>query len=168
MPRRTPNVVIYCDMDQVLADFLGGAEKLIGEPFEAKSGDQHTQDEKKAMIVAKKGFWNNLSWHEGGRNLWKVITKNPNNTVHILSAYASWDPNCKPGKKAWLKKNLKPSPSRIYLVRRAEKQNFAEKNVILIDDHSRNIKEWSSAGGEAVLHINTSTTISKLKKLGII
>ena len=167
MPRKTSKVVIYCDMDQVLADFLGEAGKVIGKPFE-KESDQYTKDEKKAMIVAKKDFWSTLPWLDGGHNLWKVITKNPNNTVHILSAFASWDPNCKAGKRAWLKKNLKPSPSRIYLVKRAEKQNFAEKNAILIDDHPRNIKEWSSAGGEAVHHINTSTTIAKLKKLGII
>ena len=24
---------IYCDMDQVLCDFIGGAEKAIGGPF---------------------------------------------------------------------------------------------------------------------------------------
>ena len=167
MPRRTSNVVIYCDMDQVLADFLGGAEKVIGEPFESNS-DRYTKDEMKAMIVAKKDFWHTLPWLEGGRNLWKVISKIPDTPIHILSAYASWDPNCKAGKRAWLKKNLKPSPSRIFLVKRAEKQNFAEKNAILIDDHPKNIKEWTSAGGKGVLHINTSTTIAKLKKLGII
>ena len=167
MPRRTSKVVIYCDMDLVLCDFLGDAEKVIGEPFELKSG-QYSKDEKKAMIVAKKDFWHTLPWLEGGRNLWKVISKIPDTPIHILSAYASWDPNCKAGKRAWLKKNLKPSPSRIFLVKRAEKQNFAEKNAILIDDHPKNIKEWTSAGGKGVLHINTSTTIAKLKKLGII
>ena len=24
---------LYCDMDQVLVDFLGGAEKVVGAPF---------------------------------------------------------------------------------------------------------------------------------------
>ena len=167
MPRRTSKVVIYCDMDLVLCDFLGDAKKVIGEPFELKSG-QYSKDEKKAMLVAKKDFWHTMSWNEGGRNLWKVISNIPNASVHILSAYASWDPNCKAGKKAWIGNNLKPKPSRIYLVKRAEKQNFAEKNAILIDDYIRNTKEWEKAGGEAIQHINTSTTISKLKKLGII
>ena len=156
---------IYCDMDQVLCDFLGAAEKVVGEPF---PDNKIPKDEKKAMNAAKKNFWHTLPWFEGGRDLWKNITKNPDNEVYILSAYASWDFNCKPGKKAWIKKNLRPSPSKVYLVKREQKQDFSGKDSILIDDYIRNIKEWEKTGGKGVHHINRNTTIAKLKKLGVI
>ena len=32
---------IYCDMDQVLCNFLGGAEKAIGMPFPQADKDGH-------------------------------------------------------------------------------------------------------------------------------
>ena len=31
---------IFCDMDQVLVDFIGGAEDAIGEPFATSDKDQ--------------------------------------------------------------------------------------------------------------------------------
>ena len=37
---------------------------------------------------------------------------------------------------------------------------------ILIDDHIGNIREWESAGGIGVHHINANSTINDLKKIG--
>jgi len=37
---------------------------------------------------------------------------------------------------------------------------------VLIDDHMGNIKEWESAGGIGVHHINANSTINDLKKIG--
>lgn len=156
---------IYCDMDMVLCDFLKAAEKVLGEPFPSKDG--MSKDEKKQIIHAKKDFWHTLPWMSDGRALWKYITKNPENQVMILSAYAEWDSNCRAGKRFWIKKNLKPAPARIYLVRREEKKDYVGGDSILIDDYIRNIKEWEGRGADGVHHINTGSTIAKLKKLGI-
>ena len=155
---------IYVDMDQVLCDFMGGVVKAVGEPFDSTG---IPKVEKKAMINAKKDFWQTLEWLEGSKNLWKYLTSNPDHEINILSAYAAWDTNSKPGKRVWIKKNLKPKPNKIFLVKREQKQNFADKNSILIDDYIKNVHEWESAGGKAVHHINRNTTIAKLKKLGI-
>ena len=154
-------------MDMVLCDFLRAAETLTGEPFPKKDG-KLTKDQKKAMISSKKDFWHTLPWTSDGRKLWKAITSNPENQGMILSAYAEWDKNCKPGKRAWIKKNLKPSPSRVYLVKRHEKSNYADDDSILIDDYARNTSDWNKKGTNGITHINTNSTISKLKKLGII
>jgi hypothetical protein len=54
------------------------------------------------------------------------------------------------------------------LVRR-DKQKFAKIGGvpnILIDDWSKNIKEWEAAGGIAIKHKNAAETIAALKKLG--
>ena len=65
----------------------------------------------------------------------------------------------------WCQKNLKIDPSKIHIVQRKEKQNFASKDVILIDDHKKNIREWEAAGGTGVLHVNVNSTIKQLKGL---
>ena len=101
----------------------------------------------------------------GGRALWSYISKhNP----QILSAYVeeTYDPNCIPGKTAWLRKNTRlTDKSRINLVRRKEKKNFAtrggQKNI-LIDDYIKNVREFTSAGGIGIHHTSTSKTLSAL------
>ena len=105
----------------------------------------------------------------GGRALWSYISKfNP----QILSAYVeeTYDPNCIPGKTAWLRKNTRLTDrSRINLVRRKEKRNYATKGGqknILIDDYIKNVREFTQAGGIGIHHTSTSQTLSELKKLG--
>ena len=87
---------------------------------------------------------------------------------HILSAYVeeSFDPNCIPGKTKWLKTNVSVPIDRINLVRRVQKQNFANKNSILIDDYNKNISDFKKRGGIGIYHTSTSNTIRELKKLG--
>jgi hypothetical protein len=38
--------------------------------------------------------------------------------------------------------------------------------AVLIDDYPKNIREWTAKGGIGILHTNTSSTISALKRLG--
>ena len=56
-------------------------------------------------------------------------------------------------------------PSKVHIVQRREKKDFAKKDVILIDDHSKNIREWEAAGGTGVVHKNVNSTIKQLKGL---
>ena len=104
----------------------------------------------------------------GGRQLWSYISKHD---PHILSAYVeeSFDPNCIPGKTAWLRRNAgMTNSSKINLVRRKEKKLFAKrgKPSILIDDYEKNVREFIANGGQGIHHTNTSKTISQLKRLG--
>ncbi len=57
----------------------------------------------------------------------------------------------------------------INIVRRREKKNFAmnkRQPAILIDDYPKNVQQFKSAGGIGILHSNTQTTISQLRKIG--
>lgn len=152
---------IYCDMDGVLCDFEYAANRVTGQVW---GGLRTGQDW--GSIRKTKNFWSTLPWKSGGRQLWNYIKKfDP----HILSAYTTEDPNCKPGKNRWLRNNLGLSGSRVNLVRRSEKQNFAMDNrrpAILIDDYPKNISDFKSAGGIGIIHSNTQTTISQLKRFG--
>jgi hypothetical protein len=152
---------IYCDMDGVLCDFEYAANRVTGQVW---GGLRTGQDW--GSIKKTKNFWSTLPWKSGGRQLWNYIKKfDP----HILSAYSTEDPNCKPGKRRWLSNNLGLSGSRVNLVRRSEKRNFAmdgRRPAILIDDYPKNISDFKSAGGIGIIHSNTQTTISQLKRFG--
>jgi hypothetical protein len=108
-----------------------------------------------------------MPWTSDGRRLWNFIKKHQ---PHILSAYSIEDPNCIPGKRRWLKSNLGYTQnSMINIVRRREKKNFAmegRRPAILIDDYPKNISDFKAAGGIGIIHSNTQTTISQLKRFG--
>ena len=114
---------IYCDMDGVLCDFKKHAEKVTGVSIAKWS--TLSKAEKWGPIKEDRYFWSTMPWMAGGKQLWNFISMYK---PHILSAYVeeSFDPNCIPGKTKWLKTNVQVPTDRINLVRRVQKQNFAD------------------------------------------
>ena len=152
---------IYCDLDEVLVDFMRGADAAVGGDF-----IKIDKDERWNKINQTKGFWANLDWKPGGKRLYNFIIRyNP----HVLSAYANRDPASKTGKMKWLKKNASFKRGNIHLVLRSQKKNYAttdDKPNILIDDYDKNIREWEAKGGIGIIHTDVGKTISELKRLG--
>ena len=152
---------IYCDMDQVLCDFMKGADKAVGGSFV-----QTNKDERWNKINQTKGFWVNLEWMPGAKRLYQFIEKYD---PYVLSAYSGRDPSSKNGKMKWLAKNTNWKKSHINLVVRSHKQKYATtdgKPNVLIDDYKKNIVEWESKGGIGIHHTEVSKTIANLKRLG--
>jgi 5'(3')-deoxyribonucleotidase len=152
---------IYCDMDQVLCDFMKGADKALGSSF--VQADKKIRWDK---INQTKGFWENLEWMPGAKRLYQFIEKYD---PYVLSAYSGRDPSSKNGKMKWLTKNTNWKKSRINLVIRSHKQKYATtdgKPNVLIDDYKKNIVEWESKGGIGIHHTEVSKTIANLKRLG--
>ena len=152
---------LYCDLDQVLVDFLKGAEKVVGEPF--PKSDNKTRWSK---ISGTKDFWANLDWMPGAKKIVQNITRYD---AHILSAYSTKDPNSQSGKMKWLSKNTNFKRGNIHLVLRAQKASFAQtdgKPNVLIDDYIKNIKEWEEKGGIGIHHTAVPKTLNDLKRLG--
>jgi hypothetical protein len=164
---KAPLPDLYVDMDEVLVDFLGGAEKVLGKKYTDKSW-KNSEEKKELMTKNAPNFFRDLKWKNDGKTLWKFIKKYD---PYILSAYPqSWMPNAKNDKMEWIKKNLGISSSKVILVARADKKKYATSKKgqpsILIDDHTKSAKEWQGSGGVAVVHRSASDTISKLKKMG--
>ena len=88
---------IYCDMVQVICDFIGGYEKLTGLDFA-----EVTRKIGGTLITGKKDFWATLDWITGSQRMWNLINKY---NANILSAYSNRDGNSRKGKTQWLKKN---------------------------------------------------------------
>ena len=153
---------IYCDLDEVLVDFIGAADAAVGGNF-AKA-DKETRWN---IINQIKGFWTNIGWKPNAKRLYDFIIKYD---AHVLSAFTGRDPTSKVGKMKWVKKNTEFKRANIHLVLRSQKKSYAktkeEKPNVLIDDYDKNIKEWESAGGIGILHTNVGKTINKLKGLG--
>ena len=152
---------IYCDLDEVLVDFMRGADAAAGGDF-AKAD----KDERWRKINQTKGFWANLSWKPNAKRLHDFIIKyNP----HVLSEYTGKDPTSKVGKMKWLKKNAGFKRSKIHLVLRSQKQLYAttnDKPNILIDDYGKNVKEWKANKGIPIKYKSASQAIADLKKIG--
>ena len=152
---------IYCDLDEVLVDFMRGADAAVGGSF-----IKTDKDERWSKVNQTKGFWANLGWKPNAKRLQDFIIRyNP----HVLSAYPDRDPNARNGKMKWLKKNTGFKRAKIHLVKRAQKKDYAttdDKPNVLIDDYIKNIREWEAKGGIGILHTDVGKTISELKRLG--
>ena len=152
---------IYCDLDEVLVDFMRGADAAVGGSFVKTD-----KDERWDAINQTKGFWANLGWKPNAKRLHDFIMRyNP----HVLSAYAGRDPTSRLGKMKWLKKNTKFKRANIHLVKRAQKKDYAKTDGqpnILIDDYNKNIREWEAKGGIGIHHTDVGKTISELKRIG--
>ena len=153
---------IYCDLDEVLVDFLRGADAAVGGDF-----IKLPSDERWNKLNQTKGFWVNLNWKPNAKRLHDFIIKYD---AHVLSAFTRSDPTAKVGKMKWVKKNTGFKRANIHLVVRSQKQAYAktkeEKPNVLIDDYVKNIREWENKGGIGIHHTNVSKTINELKRLG--
>jgi hypothetical protein len=152
---------IYCDLDQVLVNFMKGADAAVGGSF--VDADRATRWDK---INQVKGYWEKLEWMPGSKRLYNFIIRyDPS----VLSAFSGKDPTSKVGKLKWLAKNTKFTKTNTNLVMRSQKQKYAMsggKSNVLIDDYIKNIKEWEAKGGIGIHHTDVSKTINELKKLG--
>ena len=142
---------IYCDLDEVLVDFIAGANKAVGGNFA-----EVDKQERWKIINNSKGFWDNLGWKPGGKKLYQFISRYD---PHVLSAYTGRDPTSKNGKMKWLGKNTKFSRSKIHLVLRSQKKDYAKTEhiavVVKAEHHCmtvRGVREHESDMTTAIMH----------------
>jgi len=160
---------IYCDMDMVLVDFLGGANAQLrreGYPISFDMAPKSDKDLKWELLEKNPKFWETLPPMPDAMKLWKFIK---GYQPHILSTPSHRMAESKPGKRKWVRKHL-GSVKEINLVPREHKQKWATDEAgnpnILIDDYIKNIKEWRAKGGIGVHHTSALNTIRQLKELG--
>ena len=157
---------IYLDMDGVLVNFEKQLEDTIKMPI-----SKWMKLDRKARwdpVIARKDFWSSMPWLPEGKKLFNYVRKYK---PHILSAYVehAHDPNCIPGKTQWVMRNTNIDRSKINLVMRSQKKNYAKvagKPAILIDDYVKNTKEFTQKGGIGITFQNANQAIAELKKLG--
>lgn len=160
---KSPSYQIYVDMDGVLCDFDSRVEELFG-----KSPKEYSREE---LIEAVNDngveFWSKMKWHEGGKELWDMVSKyNP--SLLTSPGMFKYAPE---GKKIWAKENLSPQPQDIIFGQVRNKHLVLSgkdpkeiKKSILIDDYFPNVKPWQEEGGIGILHKSFNNTQRILNK----
>jgi hypothetical protein len=152
---------IYLDMDGVIADFdrrYKTRYKML--PREA---EQHKEFDKFFTQFINDGEFATLDLMPDAMDLINFL-KSLKVPTEILSSSASEkrDPDIRPQKLEWLKKNNIEFPA-IIVPGKRHKKEYSNKNTLLIDDTSVNIDQWRREGGIGILHTDAFTTINILK-----
>ena len=154
-----PSYKIYCDLDGVLVDFIGGVMKKLRisrEPY---------QDEINDFLSTLEGsshkWWSSLDWTEGGKKLWNTLKDLNTEILSACPQKCTIQPNVVKGKKMWVSKNLKLTKG-VNITTRKGKVKFVGKNTILIDDFIKNVNAWKAAGGIGIHHRTPQATVKEL------
>ena len=112
---------IYCDMDQVLCNFLKGTEKALGRSYADKEywASPESGNKKEELSKAAPNLFRDLEWMPDGKKLYDYMKKHD---LHILSAYPTWMKNGKKDKMTWLNRHTRIAKNNINLVQRADKR----------------------------------------------
>jgi hypothetical protein len=156
------NYEIYSDMDGVLTDFdaqfMKASDGILPSEYEKNFGKDGFWD----LIDGKGvGYWVGMPWMSDGKTYWDYIKK----YTPILLSSPSRSSTSRLGKRLWVKNNM--PGTKLILSQAKDKQNYAQKDRILIDDRPSNIDQWRASGGIGILHRSASDTIRQLKDLGI-
>ena len=166
---------IYLDMDETIVDWMVAADRALAaaglpkwrDPYWKQFSDEDNDKVRWGAVNAIPDFWEKLEFSSEGKKIWNFVKKYK---PYILSACGPHAKYAKPGKIKWISANLGTSNlSGVHLVRSHDKKNYAKMNgkpTVLIDDYSKNCREFEGSGGIAIQTTTASEVISKLKKLG--
>ena len=149
-------------MDGLLVDLLASIKRHLGT---TKLNQGVIDDFFYSEAGTGTEFWAEAGWESGGKQLWKFIKSHKPQILSACPSVCNKDKAVIKGKTLWCQDNLGIPSRQVNIVQRREKKILAGKDIILIDDHKKNIREWEGAGGTGVLHVNVRTTIKQLKGL---
>lgn len=162
---------IYCDMDGVIVDFIGGVKEFMSDKiadYNMKNKEHSNAFWKKLGYINKqdpeeaRALWANLSWMPDGKQLWSYIRKY--DPVILSSPGTSSRAIIEGGKQEWIKRELGNVK---YIFEPAKWKYAAPKpgmQNILIDDTPKKLDPWVDAGGIGILHTSAAETIRQLKE----
>lgn len=160
------HMIVYFDMDGVLADFDRGLRELCGiTPIPVNDITDHAYEEDMwAAIRAVPHFYGRLMPMPGALDMVRqirdmglpceILTGIPRPRRGIDSAAAD--------KAAWVERYLSPA-IKTNIVFRADKPRFCKgPECVLIDDTLSNIAAWNAAGGTGILHERPEETLRQV------
>lgn len=149
-------IMLYLDMDGVLADFNKEYTKI----------DPLKEDRKKfRSAVLDHQIFTKLDFLPDTQELLNHVSRLQGVTIEILTSMGTHDPfqaqAAKNQKLQWLAaKNLPWKANFVH--NKQEKAQYATPRSILIDDSVGCVSPFTEAGGHGILHTNSSNTIRLL------
>jgi 5'(3')-deoxyribonucleotidase len=183
---------IFCDMDGVLVDLIQG---IIDEANIRMVDKSERQRKSFMKILSSGEEWQNLKTSKQGKEVLKNIFKILGNDRDFWASLPlmsdanklwgfinrfdpfilshPWDGASAEGKRIWLSemaKNISPAPPQTRIILTGDKHKYAVNKEtgapnLLIDDMSKYLGPWESAGGIAIKHISADSTIRQLKAI---
>lgn len=150
---------IYLDCDGVLADFIRGAAELFGYPYSPEKWPAGKYDAADVFGVTEREFWATI--HAAGSPFWESLENTPYavDLTELATLFSvqlptvvtcpSTDPTSYSGKAEWLIDRGWWLPDSAFFC--ADKAQLAASGRVLIDDNPLNCRQFSDAGGEAIL-----------------
>lgn len=157
--------IIFMDLDGVLVDLKKGLSEKINKNLQNATPKEFT--------TAFYDFINSLSYYETVE-FWADLPATEDclqiwNTVKfykplILTSVSGVLPAVF-GKQMWCYRHLDLPSSRVFCSKNSkEKKFYASKKSLLVDDFIDNINEFREAGGTAIHHTDTASTISDIQQ----
>jgi 5'(3')-deoxyribonucleotidase len=143
--------IIYLDMDDVVADWMGEARRLVNRDW---NYGERIPDSDWDKVKAKKRFYRDLPIKEGAQELVQfcqnAVANGLAKDLFFLTAlphsdtvqHAAYD------KVHWADKNF-PNIPVFFGPYSFDKHKHCQTGDILIDDRTSNCEEWQAAGGHA-------------------
>lgn len=143
---------VYVDLDDTLVDL---STPMLQE-FEVSSQEElkikYSRDDINEWFNSKDiQFWANLEWKQNGKRLWFFLQRF---RPYIISVHNNY-PGAMIGKTLWMCRNIVDGDivaNKTILLDKPEKEKYASKNSVLIDDYKPFCDSWINAGGLAVLY----------------
>jgi len=154
------NVIVYVDLDGVLADFEGAVLDRFGKKMRDIPRNVLWTKIKHYNDNVEPWFYSLPKKHDADI-LWSFVTDNFSN-VQILSASGTTPKDAPGQKKAWVGQHFGWDITSNIVSSASEKAAFARPHALLIDDMAKAVNPFINAGGMAVLHSDAKKTISAL------
>ena len=184
---------IFCDMDGVLVDLVGGVNNALWEDAPACASENYVKAQQKARDKLKGATLESKHLDktsdefvkEARTFLYKVLMDNRKFWMklewlqggkELWNYIKKYDPiilsrptdlQAVIGKKKWVKDHIGLPKERVQI--RYDKSPYANYNGkigVLIDDFESNTSKFEGAGGRTVLYKNTQQAIKELKSFG--
>lgn len=167
-----PQFKVYFDMDGVLDDFDEGVRRMLGfEPLPQGIEDNRYKKALFNSIAHTPHFYFKLHpFYDSIFLFYDVEDSIGAENVEILTGVPLPHKGCDyaADKEKWVRQFIN-SHTKVNCVFSKDKPKFVEgPQSILIDDYSKNIKQWKEAGGTGILFKTVNQTREELLKLGVL
>lgn len=157
--------IIFMDLDGVLVDLKKGLGDRINKNLENASPKEFTTEFhsfiNKLNYYETVEFWADLPETPDCAELWSSVKFYK---PLILTSVSGVIPAIY-GKQLWCYRHLDLPSSRVFCSKNSkEKKYYASQKSLLIDDFVDNIQEFREAGGTAIHHTNTASTIHEIQQ----